>query len=172
VNEPNEPDVALAPTFELTLRGEGLSVDRKISADVARDVIALVLGSAREISREARGGTSGSSRVKKSLREVLDEAEANKNPQIITVIGAQLTDSAEDRFTRSDVKTKFAQAGEPMPANFARDFALAVSSGWIAEDQKGEFYVTDAGHRAITAKFVDQRIRRPRRRSKKKEKGE
>ena len=157
------------PEFELSLSGEGIEVSRTISEAMASDIIAIVMGGAPALGRGV--GTAPprrSTRDQTSVREYLDEAEAKKIPEIITVIGQFLMDRGQDRFARQDVKLMFPKAGEPMPSNFARDFALAVASGWIAEDQKNEFYVTDGGRRAIEANFADQKIRRRPRRSPRK----
>lgn len=156
------------PQFELSLTGEGISVKRDITAAMASDIIAVVMGGGSTAGRPT--GTSSTRRFpggQKAVREYLDEAEAKKLPQIITVIGEFLTDRGQDRFSRQDVKGMFPKAGESTPSNFARDFALAVGSGWIAEDQRNEFYVTEPGRRAIEAKFADQKIRRRRRPAKK-----
>jgi hypothetical protein len=153
------------PKFDLSLTGEGIAVNRTISEAMASDIIAIVMGGVPALGRGVgtappRRSASGQT----SIREYLDEAEATKIPQIITVIGQFLMDRGQDRFTRQDVKSMFPKAGEPTPSNFARDFALAAASIWIAEDQKNEFYVTDRGRGAIEAKFADQKIRRRSRR--------
>jgi hypothetical protein len=162
-------DVA-SPKYKLSLTGEGITVERDVSGDVARDIIALVMGgtvTSRGTRQTTPSGPKGA--TGKSIREFIDETGAKKNPQIVTAIGQYLIDQeGQERFTRTEVKARFAQAGEPTPANIHRDFALAVTSGWIAENPRNEFYVTDSGRRAIEARFEGQKIRRPRRRSGKK----
>jgi len=157
------------PQFDLSLTGEGISVTRTISESMASDIIAVVMGAdpaTRSRTPGARRTSGGGGDT--SVREYLDEAEAKKIPQIITVMGQYLIDRGQDRFSRQDVKTMFPKAGESTPSNFTRDFGLAVASGWVAEDQKNEFYVTEPGRKAIAAKFADQKIRGRRRRPAKK----
>lgn len=161
---------AAEPTYKLSLKGEGITVEREVSGDVARDIIAVVMGGGvafRGPRPPTPSGARGGGGM--SIREFIDEAGAKKNPQIVTAIGQFLVDrEGQDRFTRTDVKARFAQAGEPTPANIGRDVALAVTSGWIAENPRNQFYVTDSGRRAIEARFEGQKIRRPRRRAGKK----
>src|SRR5438309_700004 len=113
------------PTFKLSLTGEGVTVEREVAGDVARDIIAVVLGGG--IPRGVRSTAPSATGL--SIREFIDETGAKKNPQIVTAIGQYLIDhEGQERFTRGDLKARFAQAGEPMPANLSRDVALAVSS--------------------------------------------
>lgn len=156
------------PKFKLSLKGEGITVEQDVPAAVARDIIAIVLGGAPS-TRGARGtpmSQASGTGSNLSIREFVDEAGAKKNPHIVTAIGQYLIDvDGQERFTRAEVKAKFAKAGEPTPANISRDMAHAASSGWVAENPRGQFYVTDTGRRAIEAKFEGQQIRRPRRRT-------
>jgi len=173
-NEPGPLGADEGPdsTYKLSLKGEGITVERDVPGHVARDIIAVVMGggvtAVRSTTRPpTQNGPRGATGM--SIREFIDEAGAKKNPQIVATIGQYIIDNeGQDRFTRSDVKARFAQAGEPTPANIARDVAAAVTSGWIAEDPRNEFYVTGSGRRAIEARFEGQKIRRPRRRSGKK----
>jgi hypothetical protein len=87
----------------------------------------------------------------------LDETQARRNPDKITAIGEYLSEhEGQGEFTRDDIKSRFKLAGEAAPANFGRDFAWAVSNGWIAEDHKnpGSFYVTKKGRDSIDARFA------------------
>jgi hypothetical protein len=59
-----------------------------------------------------------------------------------------------ETFTPDDVKKEFRNAAEPVPGNYARDWAWVVSNGWIAKsDEPGEFYITIRGREALTQKF-------------------
>ena len=160
------------PTYKLSLKGKGITVEQDVPADVARDIIAVVMGGgAGTRGPRPTAPSAGAPRTAAgvSVREFIDESGAQRNPQIVTAIGLYLMDhEGQERFTRSEVKNKFSQAGEPTPSNIGRDVALAVSSSWIAENPRNQFYVTDTGRRAIEAKFEGQKIRRPRRRTTKK----
>jgi hypothetical protein len=147
---------AAAATYTLSLKGEGITVERVVSADVARDIIAVVMGGEAAPMRGSTRPTTGI-----ALREFIDSADAKKNPQIVTAIGLYLIDhEGQERFTRGQVKTKFSDAGEPMPSNIGRDVAVAKTSGWIAENPRNEFYVTDTGRRAVEAAFEGFAVRR------------
>jgi hypothetical protein len=166
-DQPAEP---IGPMYKLSLKGDGITVEREVSGDIAGDIIAVVIGGGvpvRGVRAPARTVPRSPSGM--SIREFIDEAGAKKNPQIVTAIGQYLIDhEGQERFTRSDVKSKFAQAGEPVPANLGRDVSLAVSSGWVAESSRNEFYVTESGRHAIESRFEGRKIRRPRRRAVKK----
>jgi hypothetical protein len=167
-------DATEGPTYKLSLKGKGITVDQDVPADVARDIIALIMGGGPQL-RGPRATTPAASSPRSSagvsIREFIDASGAKRNPQIVTAIGLYLMDhDGQERFTRTEVRNKFSQAGEPTPSNIGRDVALAVSSGWIAENPRNQFYVTDTGRRAIEAQFEGQAIRRPRRRSSRKPK--
>ena len=91
-----------------------------------------------------------------SLRELLDDVEAKRNPDKILTIGKYLIAfRGQESFTSEQVKAQFRAAGESTPGNLARDFRWAVTNGWIAEDHgaPGEYYVTSNGEEALTAHF-------------------
>jgi hypothetical protein len=173
------------PEYELTLKGEGVSVSRKVGEPVARAILDLVmggiLGPRREIAmrdpREQREAPSQapsrsiSVRERLSLREYLDEVGAVRNPDKITAIGQYMLEHEDrDLFSRDDVKSRFRTAGEGAPGNFPRDFSVAIGTGWISEDPKsaGNFYVTKKGREALEGRFVAN-IRRPASRKRRKD---
>jgi hypothetical protein len=145
--------------YSLSLKGEGMAVERKIDEATALEVLALVMtgapatdtthGEKRERPRatERRSG-------RKSLREYLDEVGAKRNPDKIVSIAEYISEETGKNFTRDDVKNRFEDAAEPVPGNYGRDFQWGVRNGWIAPAAtKGDYYVTDAGRKAIEAKF-------------------
>lgn len=158
--------------YDLSLSGDGISITRRVSEAIARNIIDLVMGGPalkpqREVgvAREARDNirSAPTSRDRLSLREYLDEVGAARNPDKITSIGQYMLDhEGRDLFSRDDVKARFRTAGEPAPGNFHRDFAVAISTGWISEDphSPGNFYVTKKGREVLEGKFVAN-IRRP-----------
>lgn len=158
--------------YKLSLKGKGITVEQDVPQEVARDIIAVVMGGvAARGPRTAPAAGAPRTAGNVSVREFIDAAGAKRNPQIVTAIGLYLMErEGQERFTRSEVRNKFSQAGEPTPSNIGRDVALAALSGWIAENPRSQFYVTDTGIRAIEAKFEGQAVRRPKRRSGKKSK--
>jgi hypothetical protein len=163
-------------SFKLSLKGTGITVDRTVPEDVALEIVSIVMGGGSGPAGAppgvpGRGLASRTGQQGMTLRKFLDDANARRIPQIIAAIGQFMTDQeGKARFTRPEVRSKFASAGERAPANIARDFQVAVTSDWIAEDasERGSFYVTDGGRQAIAARFEGQRIRRARRRTPKK----
>ncbi|MCT8999010.1 hypothetical protein [Chelativorans intermedius] len=166
-------------TFAITIKGDGISIEKSVSSQTARQLINIILGgggstyenvprqehpvSSNRVSAEERSsgplgspGPSVSPGRRVSLREFLDDAQAQRNPDKIVAIAEYLyVHDSIDLFTRDDIKGRFRVAGEAAPANFPRDFSWAVRNGWIAEDLKsaGSFYVTQKGRTAIENKF-------------------
>lgn len=172
----------IGPSYALTLDGNGVTVKRDIPESVARAVIALVMGGSTAPSSVAVStgvGAAGNppptgTTVAQSVREYLDETDAKRNPDKIVTVAGYLKSQGQLSFSRDDIKQQFPKAGEPIPGNYARDFALAVSTGWIAEHANtGSFYITGKGEKAISGGF-DDKIRRPatKRRSRKSDSGD
>lgn len=145
--------------FELKLSGDGINIDKKIDRQTAAEVMAAVLGVRPESigSGQTRNTRSQKeSEEQMSLREFLDEVKAVRKPDQIVAIGHYICHQEEQsNFSRDDVKTRFSTAKEPMPANFARDFGLAMKTGMVAEAHKqaGRFYVTKTGIQAVKRHF-------------------
>lgn len=179
----DEPDLSSSePSYALTLDGNGIVVTRDIPESVARTVIALVMGGG--VTTPSIPMTPGvpaagyqapvGAGVAQSVREFLDGTDAKRNPDKIVAIASYLKSQGQLSFSRDEVKQQFPKAGEAIPGNYARDFALAVSTGWIAEHgNTGSFYITAKGEKAVTGSFGDK-IRRPttRRKSRKSDNGD
>lgn len=159
-------DTNAEKTLEISVTGEGVSITQEVDQRTAREIINILMGGSPEYTRGSRPFRQGRSDTEDSetrtqrplsLREYLDETEARRNPDKIVAIGEYMSEHEEvPEFSRDDVKSRFKLAGEAAPRNFARDFAWAVSNGWVAEDPKtpGSFYVTKKGRDAIDAKFA------------------
>src|ERR1700720_1060793 len=149
-----------APTYALELTGDGVSISRQVSQAVALQIIAITMGGASPApistvpaSDKPRRTSSGQV---VAIREFLNDSGAKRNPDKIVAIAIYLRDHLNrETFSRDDVKGLFRKAGEPAPGNYARDFAVAVSAGWIAEDHatSGEYYVTNAGLQTLDEGF-------------------
>jgi hypothetical protein len=154
--------------YDFSLKGPGFSVGRKVTEEIAREIIGIIMGGGdmREgpaTGRRRRQPPSGTGR---SLREYLDGVGAKKNPQIITAIGQYLEDTTgEDNFSRDDIRSGFRKAGEPLPANLSRDVRLTIATGWIADaGPRYTYFVTNAGREALESSFSGLKIRRSARR--------
>jgi hypothetical protein len=176
--EPSKTTPDREPTYALTLKGDGISIDRKIPADIAVQIVSLAMGGgASGVSSSGPQGPTTQQRTPGptvAIREFLNEVSAKRNPDKITAMAVYLRDhQGRDSFSRDDVKSLFRKAGESVPANYSRDFGLALSSGWIAEDHatSGEYYVTKSGDDALAEEFQAKPTRSKRRRSKGSPKG-
>jgi len=176
-------------TFDLSLSGSGIKLERKVGQAAALQILAIAMGSGGESASaplalgaltqpqptHARGG------ARVSVREYLAEVGAKRNPDKILAIGKYLVEfRGQESFTSNDVKGQFRLAGEALPANYPRDFRWTVTNGWISEDHQapGQYYVTGTGDEALESKFAKEIKKKTslssgtRRRRKKKTTGE
>ncbi len=188
-----EPAMADSPSeefFEISVSGSGVSIKKSVNANIARDIISIVMGGATDHKGSPGQGdlhadtrSRASLRTPKpaerlSLREYLDDVQAKKNAEKIVAIAEFLiTHEAAEEFTKEGILSRFRQAGETPPANFHRDFSLAVKSGWVAEDpaKSGSFFVTKKGRTAIEQRFSGDAAKAsssPKARRKPKKRGE
>lgn len=95
-------------------------------------------------------------KVKKveNAREAIDISGAQKNPEKIVALAAYVMEDGGETFKVEDVKTQFRRARETAPANFSRDLSIAIASGWIAEAESGEYYLTNKVARVLDGGFV------------------
>src|SRR5436309_12452987 len=84
----NNQDTTPPPTsYSLTLKGDGIAVDKKIDEATALDVLSLVMGSGASTSPNAARSTATKRRTgQQSLREYLDAVEAKRNPDKILAV--------------------------------------------------------------------------------------
>jgi hypothetical protein len=144
------------PDYRITLNGEGIDVTQQVDQATARLLLNILLEGHIARPSDPIEDISAAMKPRHSLREFLDDVEANRNPEKIVAIGEHLAISeGQADFSRDDIRGKFRAAGEAAPRNFSRDFSWSISNGWIAEDSqnKGRFYVTKTGKEAIQARF-------------------
>jgi hypothetical protein len=167
------------PEYKVVVTGPGMSVERPITETVALSILSVVMGGGRAPTvRSAGDHDDDAARPQRgsgglgSEGEFLEESGAKKNFEKITALGFYIEDEiGQDSFTRNDVREAFERAREPMPGNFARDFAIAIEAKWIAEirGSSDQFHVTTTGRKAVVAQFSkDVTASRPRRRRRSK----
>jgi hypothetical protein len=88
-------------------------------------------------------GKKVSSKKVDNPRDAIERSGAIKNPEKIAALGAYVLQDGGETFKTEDVKTQFRRARETPPANFARDLSVAIASGWIVEDDPGEYYLSN-----------------------------
>lgn len=145
-------------SFDLTLAGPGLKVDTKIDRVRALNVIKILMGDTAPPSPTPRGaqgfGNSSQDAPPLSLREYLDEVKAKtKVAQIVAIANFVAQFAGQTDISRDEIKAKFSEAAEPMPANFPRDFNKVLKAGWLSasHSDKSRFYVTQSGRAALAA---------------------
>lgn len=171
--------------YHVKLTGQGMRIDREVSAEVAHRIVAFVMGvegselgaAAPLFPKPGETGTQSGGTGEKppvSVREYFSQHEAKKIPQQIATIGMYLkAHSGKVAFTKKDLVQGFEDAQEPGPKNLPRDISLTVSKGWIAPKvgQKNTYYVTGTGEDSVRNKFKSDsgKVRRRRVRKKKQE---
>lgn len=93
-----------------------------------------------------------------SPREFLDSKGASTNPQKFTAILAFLKETtSQNSASIEEIKAELERAGEPITANFTRDFKRAISYGWIARSQQesNKFYITGKGTKVLETNFTE-----------------
>lgn len=146
-------------SYTVLVSGDGTSVQRNVDAAVAAQIISLIMtGHANMVgapTTKASTSAQGAAEPRLSLREFLDEISPSGHAEKISAIALYLT-SHESRpsFSKEDILGRYRTAREAAPANFHRDFANAIKSGWIAEDASvaGAHYVTQKGTKFLEAK--------------------
>jgi hypothetical protein len=176
VDDANEgsPTSAVRVEYQLTIKGEGLTLERTITEPQAFQVLAVLMGNATNVSATASQVMPSTAHLPgyshtaadpppdghlpvTTIGEYLVQKAAKRNPDKITAIAAYLKEyRGLDRFSREDIKAEFPHAGEVVPKNFPRDFNWAVSTKWIASDSaagKDQYYITGTGLAAVQASF-------------------
>lgn len=156
-----EDEKATAPDYQLTLKGNGITIDRSISEDMAAGVIAVLMGSRPVAIRGVgqSGATASAARPPAgslTAGEFVMESGAKRNPDKIAAFGVFLIDQVgNESFTREEMRQTFQRAGEPIPANFPRDFGWAIRNKWISAviGSPNEYVITNAAREAVRNKF-------------------
>ncbi len=160
---------------KLILSGE-MSLERDITLTQAGKIAVFLDQEANPQEQQVLGsGTEGetpsfvASRVPmqqhRSLRELIDEAQATKNGQKVLVLGAYLAEQNGDGlFSPDEVKVLFPKAREVIPKNFSRDFLTAADAGWIEEslESEGRYFVTRKGETVLASGFSREVTKTPR----------
>jgi hypothetical protein len=156
--------------YRLKLEGGGLSLDQKVDRATAVAIVNLVLGGGAPLSAPqppaATTVTHGSAALDPAIQgtstlsvgEFIAQVEAKRNPDKIVAMGVYMKEQGHTEFTPEDIKPLFQAAGEPTPANFARDYRWAQNAKWIAPAAANPkaFYVTNTGEDAVRAHFPSE----------------
>uniref|UniRef100_UPI00286CA0A9 hypothetical protein n=1 Tax=Salinibacterium sp. TaxID=1915057 RepID=UPI00286CA0A9 len=77
-----------------------------------------------------------------NARDAILRTGAKTNPEKIVALAAYVLQDGGDTVKADAIKSQFQRAREAVPAKFARDLSTAITSGWIAEGDGGELYLT------------------------------
>ena len=77
-----------------------------------------------------------------NARDAIVRTGAKTNPEKIVALAAYVLEDGGGTVKADAIKAQFQRARETVPAKFARDLSSAITSGWIAEGDGGEFYLT------------------------------
>jgi hypothetical protein len=159
----------MAEQYHVKITGPGINVERDIPEPLAQKLlVAALTGEAKDLGQPAaghrgipgagHGRPSGASEEEHadSVANYLAAAQAASIPQKITAIGNYLKKYRNKAtFTQDDLEQGFEDAADSVPKNLSRDLKDTVRSGWIAAKQgeKGAYYVTGSGTKAVGAKF-------------------
>jgi hypothetical protein len=143
-------------SYTLSLKGDGISIEREIDQGTARAIVGIVLGGSIALPRQNGSQAPRVSHDRISLREFLNDVEARRMPDKIVSIGEYIiSHTGQENFSADDLRDGFRTAAETLPANLRRDLQWTISNGWVASDPRnpGAYYVTHSGRAAIEAKF-------------------
>lgn len=151
--------------YDITVSGPH---DIKFTVRVSRELAATIGALLIKGEGGAKGGTpikmesSFTGGTRQSVAEYVHAKNPKRNPDKILAIAGYLAENGDENFSPEDIKPYFQKIGEPVPANFGRDFRWAVANAWIAEslDGKNLFYVTTTGKSVISANFAAESIGR------------
>jgi hypothetical protein len=148
-----EPDEA-----HITIKAPGIDVDKAVSAEIAADVLRLVL-----TGKVSVGSTSGlhhseSGEPPETLAEFMREVDPKRNPDKIATIAKYLKNTGHPTFSRTEAREAFREARETEPGNYARDFKWAQYAGWIGGNDASGFYLTRTGETAVNSRFSGEAV--------------
>ena len=153
--------------FTLKMSGNGFSIDKEISEQLAHEIAVFVLSEGkfepntfRRQDRQ-RAAPSGQPQAKgphgTSPQEFLQQTGAKNSEQKITALGSHLLASSSGKrsFSQDELREAFESAKERVPGNLSRDINKSIRSGWIARvtGEKDAYYVTSSGSRAMNEQF-------------------
>ncbi|MGJ9425033.1 hypothetical protein ACHABX_04200 [Nesterenkonia halotolerans] len=75
-------------------------------------------------------------------RDAIVRTGAKTNPEKIVALAAYVLQDGGATVKAEVIKSQFQRAREAVPAKFGRDLSVAITSGWIAEGDGAELYLT------------------------------
>lgn len=158
----------------VTLKGAGMTFESEISPVTAANIVKLCVTAGQEnqgLATSPLGGEPLMDGERFSLGEYVHKYEPTTYPEKILAIGSYLKEhKGKESFSPEDIRPLFRTIGDIPPANFGRDFRVAVGNSWIAQEDKdpNSYYVTTIGFKALKANFAGGTIKKMKTRKRKK----
>lgn len=149
--------------YTLKLDGPGINLNREISEDTLKKVMGVLFTPQEPPSHRSSEFTQDDPMIvqdEMTLREFINDVEPSTNSKMISTIAYYLTEhEGKSHFRKEDIRERFAEAKEQMPANFDRDLGVAIKQGWVTEDRNNpkSFYVTRTGIKAVKDRFLSKK---------------
>ncbi|MBI2644247.1 MAG: hypothetical protein HYW95_01905 [Candidatus Wildermuthbacteria bacterium] len=141
---------------KVILRGAGLQYTGEVSPETAAEVMRTCLSTEEGAVTTSVTARPINSRPQEAPAEYLKKFAPDRNPDKIVALGAYLKEArGQDSFTPAEIRVLLRDAGEKLPGNLTRDLKVALRNAWIASDpsQRGTFYVTNPGFKAMQEGF-------------------
>lgn len=140
---------------KISITGSGMSFESIVPIELANKILNLC------ISPSGKPGITGGvgdedSIPAQSLSEYKNTLNPKRNPdKILVAAGYLFLARGRANFTPDELPTLFEEMGEPVPANFTRDFKWVKRSGWIApsSSSSGSYFVTETGKKVLKEGF-------------------
>ncbi len=151
----------------ITLKGAGITFGSKISPLTAANVLKICMAAEQEnigsIMPQTLITEAPIGEQKISLGEFVHKHEPTTYPEKVLTIAAYLKEfKNKESFSPEDIRPLFRTIGDVPPANFGRDFRIALGNSWIAPDDRdpNTFYVTSLGVKALSSNFSGESIKK------------
>jgi len=152
-----------------------MTFESKISPLTAASILKVCMATEQENIGSAISPTlmteTSNGEQKISLGEFVHKHEPTTYPEKVLAIATYLKEfKNRESFSPEDIRPLFRTIGDVPPANFGRDFRLALGNSWIAPDDRdpNAFYVTSLGLKALSSNFSGESIKKQAVRKRKK----
>jgi hypothetical protein len=159
--------------FKITFSGPDLQYTTDVSKELAAYIVGICMKGEENITENSptppqKTPPSVGSSPKESIAEYVHAKGPRRNPDKILAIAGYLVKNGSETFSPEDTKILFPKIGEPIPANFGRDFRWAVANAWISESHEGKnlFYITNTGKSVIDSNFSPEVIGKTKQKSR------
>lgn len=161
---------------KITLDGAGITYAAKISPLIATSVLRLCVSVTSQENKDLiiptiLGTEPMPGEEKFSLGEYVNKYQPTTYPEKIIAIAAYQKElKGREVFSPEDIRPLFRTIGDVPPANFGRDFRIALANSWIAPDDNNPnaFYITSIGLKALKSNFSGGSIKKQKTRKRKK----